>query len=103
VVTTDEEREGFYIIKSIVRELVDPNRVFARDTQSHFGVLLDDNNRKPICRLRFNGSQKYLGLIGDGKTEERVAITSLDDIYQHADRIKQAVGYYGPASKADGG
>jgi len=35
VVTTDEELEAYYIVKSIVREAVDAQRVFIRDTQSY--------------------------------------------------------------------
>jgi hypothetical protein len=60
--TTPEEMEGFFIVKSIVRTSVEPERIGHRDTQSYFGILLDDNNRKPVCRLHFNRSQKYLGI-----------------------------------------
>jgi hypothetical protein len=92
--TTTEELEAFYIVKSILREVVDVKRVHSRDTRSYFGVLLDDNNRKPICRLRFNFSQKYLGLFNQSKEEERVGLTDLNDIYQHADRLKATIGFY---------
>jgi hypothetical protein len=94
IVTTDEEREGFYIVKSIVREVVDPARVVFRDTQTYFSVLLDDNNRKPICRLHLNRAQKYLGLLDEQKNEERVPIDSLNDIYQHAEHLKKTVFRY---------
>jgi hypothetical protein len=48
--TTDEEIEGFMIVKAICREVVGASRIIMRDTLSYCGVLLDDNNRKPICR-----------------------------------------------------
>jgi hypothetical protein len=96
VITTDEERDGFYIVKSIVREVVDPKRVFSRDTVSYFGVLLDNNNRKPICRLRFNSKQKYISLFDNGKQEERVPIIDLNDIYNFADKLKATVALYEP-------
>ncbi|MGL1862805.1 MAG: type I restriction endonuclease [Pseudodesulfovibrio sp.] len=93
--TTDDERDGYYIIKSILREVVEPERVIMRDTQSYCGILLDNNNRKPLCRLHFNTSQYYLGIILDAdKNEERIPIDSLDDIYAHADRIRIVPGYY---------
>lgn len=92
--TTDEEVEGFYIVKAMLREVVDPSRITARDTQSYFGILLDDTNRKPICRLYFNRAQKYLGLIGEGKSEERLPIERLDDLYQYADRLKSVIASY---------
>ena len=89
-VTSAEETEGFHIVKSIVRSVVGPKRVFMRDAQTYCAILLDDNNRKPICRLRFNNVQKmFLGLM-NGKDEERVAIASVDDIYNYADRITAA-------------
>ena len=58
------------------------------------GVLLDDNNRKPICRLHFNRQQKYLGILDEAKVEERIAIDKVADIYQHAEQIRDAVRRY---------
>lgn len=92
--TSEEEHEGFHLVKAILRFEVDPKRIIMRDTQSYCGVLLDDNNRKPICRLHFNGKQKYLGLFKADKTEERVPIVSIDDIYVHSARLKETVGLY---------
>lgn len=86
--TTDIEFEGFYLIKSIVRKLVDPKRISFRDNQSYLAVLLDDNNRKTLCRLHLNRPKKYVGLMDEQKNETRHEITVLDDIYQHADYIK---------------
>jgi len=95
IVTTPEETEGFLIIRAILREVVDVKRVIGRDTQSYFGVLLDDNNRKPICRLHFNRTQKYLGLFDNQKNETRTSIADLDAIYQYADQLKATVSFYG--------
>ncbi len=98
IVTTEEELEGFYIVKSILREVVAANRIFHRDVAAYCGILLDNNNRKPICRLYFNSSHnKKLGLFdvsGTSKQEERVSIERLDDIYQYADRLRATVLQY---------
>lgn len=97
IITTEEEIEGFHIVKSIVRENLDISRVVARDKQSYFGILLDDNNRKPICRLHFNGTKKYLGIINvteSDRTEEKVQLNSLDDIYNYSNRIKLTINSY---------
>lgn len=94
VVTTDEEQEGFNIIKAILRQKVDLSRVIARDTQSYFGVLLDDNNRKPLCRLHFNAKQKYLGIIDKDKNELRHPIESLDEIFSFNDQLLDTLTYY---------
>lgn len=94
IVTLQEELDGFNIVRAIVRSEVDVKRVAARDTLSYFGVLLDDNNRKPICRLHFNRAQKYIGTFDANKTETRHPIDSVDDIFNFADQLRQAVKFY---------
>lgn len=94
VVTTPEEIEAYMVVKAILREVVEPRRVFIRDAESYCAILLDDNNRKPICRLRFNATKKVLGLFNADKSEERVTIADLNDLYLHADRLKATVGAY---------
>ena len=94
VETTADELEGYYIVKSLLRDMVDPARIIHRDTQSYMGILLDDNNRKPLARLHFNRGQKYLGIFDETRTEERVAISSLNEIYQHAERLRRVFAFY---------
>jgi hypothetical protein len=92
--TTDVEREGFYIVRGILAEVVDPRRVVMRDVRSYCGILLDDNNRKPLCRLHFNSAQKYLGLLDEAKNETREPIAELTEIYRFAGRLKEAAMRY---------
>ncbi len=94
ILTTLEELEGYHIVRAVVRSVVDAKRIVQRDTQSYFGILLDDNNRKPICRLHFNRSQKYIGIFDEEKNETRHPINSVDDIYEYSDHLKKTVGYY---------
>ncbi|WP_339904789.1 type I restriction endonuclease [Pseudomonas guineae] len=94
IITTLEELEGYHIVKAIVRSVVDAKRIIQRDTQSYFGVLLDDNNRKPICRLHFNRLQKYIGIFDQEKNETRHPISTLDEIYDFADQLKTTVSFY---------
>lgn len=99
IVTTEEEIEAYLIVKSILRESVEPARVVMRDQQSYCGVILDDNNRKPLCRLHFNTKQKYLGTFDTEKIETRHPIDSLNDIFNHAEAlIATAKNYDQPAS-----
>ncbi|MCY1465773.1 hypothetical protein D9M71_839660 [compost metagenome] len=94
VQTTLDELEGFHIVKAIVRAVVDAKRIVHRDTQSYFGVLLDDNNRKPICRLHFNRSQKYIGIFDAEKNETRHPIASVDDIYGFTEQLRGTISLY---------
>lgn len=93
VITTPEEVEAYYIIRSILRQNIDINRIVHRDTQSYMGILMDDNNRKPVCRLHFNGRKKSLTLF-DCEGGEKVDIQSLDNIYQFSERLLAAAKRY---------
>jgi predicted type IV restriction endonuclease len=99
IVTTEEELEGYYIVKAILCSVIDPARVKIRDVQSYCGILLDDNNRKPICRLHFNFSQKYIGLFDEAKNEERLPIDKTDEIYKFAERLRSTVTNYDAGAK----
>lgn len=92
--TTTEELEGYNIIKAIVRTEIDVKRVAPRDTLSYFGILADDNNRKPIARLHFNRSQKYLGTFDADKNETRRPIDSLDDIFAFSEALRETARIY---------
>ena len=92
--TTVDELLGYHIVKSILRDTVKPERIVHRDTRSYMGVLLDDTNRKPICRLHFNRKQRYLGLFNPEKQETRVRLDDLNDIFTHADHLRQTVSNY---------
>ena len=92
--TTMEEVEGYNIVRAIVVSEVDYSRVVARDTKSYCGILLDDNNRKPLCRLHFNRAQKYLGLFDQDKQEERIPLDRVEDIYRHAEHLRATARLY---------
>ncbi len=94
IVTTELEKEAFFIIKSILRPKINASRLVFRDTQSYFGILYDDNNRKPVCRLLLEGNKKYMVLFDESKKETKVEITKLDDIYSYADQLTNvAISY----------
>lgn len=95
IVTTENELQGFYIVCSILyNHIEDIGRVTHRDTQSYFGILLDDNNRKPICRLHFNATTKYLETFDENKKGTRIALESLNDIYKYSDILINTIANY---------
>lgn len=81
VETTQDELDGYNIIRAIGSEVVDVSRIVMRDAKSYCAVLLDDNNRKTIARLHFNSNTvRYLGTFV-GKTETRNPIEEIADLY----------------------
>lgn len=92
--TTTEELEAYQIVKAILRQKIKPGRVVHRDAQSYFAILLDDNNRKPVCRLYLNGSKRYIGIFDEQKKETRMEILTVDDIFLHGEALVKTVEGY---------
>lgn len=92
--TTQEELEAYSIVLAILRRKIPKERVIHRDTQSYFGILLDDNNRKPICRLHLNGGVKYISTFTAEKKEVKEMINSIDDIYNYESQILKVIDFY---------
>ncbi|GAA3776352.1 type I restriction endonuclease [Flavobacterium ginsengiterrae] len=92
--TTEEELDAYRIVLAILRRKLPTSRIVHRDTQSYFGILLDDNNRKPLCRLHLNGNKKYISLFNDNKTESKISISSIDDIYQFEKELLDTILLY---------
>lgn len=93
VITTQDEIDGFNIVRAIGSRTVEPNRIVMRDAKSYCAILLDDNNRKTIARLHFNSpTARYVGTFS-GKDEARHAVDGPVDLYKFekliAARIKE--------------
>lgn len=87
IVTTEDEIEAFYIIRGILAGIIPVEDIAHRDTESYFGILYKDNNRKPICRLNLDTKNKQLLIPDENKKFERIYIDSLNDIYKYKDRL----------------
>lgn len=91
IVTTEEELEGFFIVKSILRTKLDSTRICYRDFQNFFSVLLDDSIRQTICKLWFNSDKRFIGLLDENKKETKFEISKLDDIYNYSEQLIKVV------------
>ena len=86
--------EAFLVIKSILRRKTDLKRIFLRDAQSYCAILLDDNNRKPICRLYFNGKKKYVEYPDGEKRFIKKDIQSVDDLFGLCEELEGVARLY---------
>lgn len=93
IVTTPDELEGFAIIKSILRSIINPNDITYKDTETYFGILYKNNTRKWICRL-YLGSKKSIVLPTGDKGQERYYIDSLNDLYNYEEQLKSVINNY---------
>jgi hypothetical protein len=95
IVTTDEEIESYFIVKSILRSVISPERITYRDAQTYFAVFIDDNNRKPVCRIYLNSeTNKKIGVMDADKNETVYKISSIDQIYEYSEAIISSIEKY---------
>lgn len=94
IVTTKEELEAFYIVKAILRNVIPAERITYRDAQSYFAIFIDDNNRKPVCRLYLNKTSNVIGIFNQDKNEIKHKIETLDEIYNYQEDLITAIQKY---------
>mgnify|MGYP007007891903 CR=1 FL=1 len=94
IVTTEEELEAFYIVRAILSETTDVENIVHRDTESYFGIIYQDNNRKPICRLKLTNKVKQLLIPDENKTFIKYNLNSLSDIYLYRKELNGVLERY---------
>lgn len=94
IITTEEELQGFNVVRSILSEIVNVNDIAYKDTQSYFGILYQNNTRKWICRLYFNSSNKYIAIPNENKEEIKYPIENISDIYKYKNELLSIVKAY---------
>ena len=94
-VTTKEEIEGFYIVKSILRNLVDIDRIGYRDHLTFFSILIDNTIRQCPCRLYLNNpDKKQIEIQNEDKGYTKYDITGINDIYNYSEQLAIAAKKY---------
>ena len=94
IVTNEEEIQAFYIVKGILAGVLNIQDIVYRDAESYFGIIFQDNNRKPICRLNLDTKRKQLLIPDQTKTFTRYYIESLNDIYLYKDNLIEVAQRY---------
>ena len=102
IITTDVEKEGYFIVRSIATEIVDPERVAIRDRKNYCNILYDNNQRFPIVRFYFNNEKHLKVEFYDeititkhgGKKGEKIDINNVTELYNYKDRILNVLNQY---------
>ena len=94
IVTTPEEIESFYTIKTLLHDAIGEHTISYKDTISYFGVLLDNNTWKWICRLQIKSNSIKLLLPDENKKPLTFSLNSLDEIYDYKDKLVEVVQRY---------
>lgn len=94
IVTTEKELEAFFIIRGMLGECTPVENITYRDTESYFGVLFKNNNRKPICRINLDTKNKQILIPDESKKFERIYINNLNDLYLQKEKLTKVVARY---------
>lgn len=94
IVTTEDELESYHIVKAILSEYTETSNIKIKDVQSYCGILFQYNNRKPLCRLYFNSSIKYLGIFDENRKETKIIIENISDIYKYKQNLITTLSLY---------
>ena len=101
IVTTVEEMQGYYIVKSILAEYCDSKKIGYKDTFSYFGILYDNKVTKWICRIYLKDSVKFITVPSSDKKEKRYNINCVDDIYKLKDILINSLSRYEKINKKE--
>lgn len=94
IVTTEEELEAFFTVKMLVGDLIDKERLSYKDTESYFGILLDGNSWKWICRFKLENGKKTVFLPDTNKKPVAYQVTKLEEILGFKDKIHEIIKRY---------
>ncbi len=87
IITTVEELESYYTVKSILAEIVPSEKIYYKDTYSYFGILYDNKVTKWICRIFIKDSCKYIIIPSENKEEIRYDLEKVSDIYKLKEQL----------------
>jgi hypothetical protein len=89
--TTNEELEGFYTIRTMLKDHVIPERLSYSDFKSYLSIILDGSSRKAVCRLYFNSKQKYISTFDKDRKEQKNAINAIFDVFNYKDTLIETI------------
>jgi len=87
IVTTNEELESYYIVKSILSEYINPSDLYYKDTYSYFGILYQNKVTKWICRVYLRENVRFIIIPDENKNEIRYDLNEMVDIYKLKDKL----------------
>ena len=92
IITTEDELQAYYIVRSILAPIVSLDRITYKDTTAYFGILLDGKVTKWICRLylRKDGCGYMVVQQADGSSA-KYTLTCLNDLLNHSDSLNARV------------
>jgi hypothetical protein len=88
IITTNEELQAYHTIRTILiqNKKIPNERIGYRDQKGTFNIMIDENQRKIICQLRFTPTSMKI-LIPSGEFIKEYIINNIDDIIRYKTEI----------------
>ena len=93
IVTTEDEILGYNVVKSVLLNHVDLDRVFMVDRVAYCNIVLDNDSRRTICRFHFGPKKKAVAIQHEAAAWDKTSIKSINDIYDLQDKLRGRVSW----------
>lgn len=94
IVTTEDELQGFFIVKAILSEVVPASDVVYKDNIRYFAINYTNNVRKNICRLDFTEKRLVLLIPNVDGDYEKFYLEGIEDIYSYRPKLIDSLKRY---------
>lgn len=86
IITTDEEMQAYHTIRTLLiqNKKISNERIGFRDQKGVFNILVDDNQKKTICQLKFTDSSKKLFI-----DKNEYPLDSIDDVLKFKNELTE--------------
>lgn len=87
IITTNDELQAYHTIRTLLiqNKKIPNDRITYRDLKGTFNIMVDDNQRKIICQLKFSDSSKKI-IIG---FKEGIDLVNIDDILKYKNELTE--------------
>lgn len=93
--TTEDELQGFYIVKGILSEIVSANDIVYKDNIRYFAINYTNNVRKNICRLAFSDRRLALQLPNqENGNYDKYDLEVVEDLYKFKNELIESLKRY---------
>lgn len=92
IITTEEEIESYFIIKTMLHGHLEGHDLTYRDRVRYFAILLDGKITKWICRLYLSDQRKKIEFPMSEQSD--IQLDSIEDLYKHGEELRAAVALY---------
>lgn len=90
---TEEEKEACHIVRAILCQSIDADRIKPKKWAIGFTIVLD-GKKKPLCRLYLDEGHKEIGLLDENGVEAKQEIKKVSEIYKFSENLKALAAHY---------